>query len=87
MKYVLLNNRLQFERIRLLLLQCLQMQKAKLQGDNSVVVISISHIQGVLVKTIKLMEDGIKPVFVFEGKPPEMKQGEVVFCLSIATVA
>ena len=37
----------------------------------------ISHIQGVLVKTIKMMEDGIKPVFVFEGKPPEMKQGEV----------
>lgn len=36
-----------------------------------------SHIQGVLSKTIKMMEDGLKPVFVFEGKPPEMKQGEV----------
>ena len=36
-----------------------------------------SHIQGILSKTIKLMEDGIKPVFVFEGKPPEMKQNEV----------
>lgn len=23
------------------------------------------------------MEDGLKPVFVFEGKPPEMKRGEV----------
>lgn len=36
-----------------------------------------SHIQGVLTKTIKMMEDGLKPVFVFEGKPPEMKQSEV----------
>ena len=24
-----------------------------------------------------MMEDGLKPVFVFEGKPPEMKRGEV----------
>ena len=24
-----------------------------------------------------MMEDGLKPVFVFEGKPPEMKQNEV----------
>ncbi|KAK8829775.1 hypothetical protein WA577_001169, partial [Blastocystis sp. JDR] len=36
-----------------------------------------SHIQGVLTKTIKMMEDGLKPVFVFEGKPPEMKQSEL----------
>lgn len=41
-----------------------------------------SHIQGILSKTIKLMEDGIKPVFVFEGKPPEMKQNEVYLLLS-----
>ena len=28
-------------------------------------------------RTIKLMEHGIKPVWVFDGKPPEMKGGEV----------
>ena len=58
------------------------MQKEKLQGfyfDNFIIY---SHIQGVLVKTIKMMEDSIKPVFVFEGKPPEMKQGEVYIDLS-----
>ena len=58
------------------------MQKEKLQGfyfDNFIIY---SHIQGVLVKTIKMMEDGIKPVLVFEGKPPEMKQGEVYIDLS-----
>ena len=45
----------------------------------SAVCMTLSHIQGILSKTIKLMEDGIKPVFVFEGKPPEMKQNEVCF--------
>lgn len=32
-----------------------------------------SHIIGMLTRTIKLMENGIKPVYVFDGKPPEMK--------------
>lgn len=58
------------------------MQKEKLQGLYFEMYIINSHIQGVLVKTIKMMEDGIKPVFVFEGKPPEMKQGEVYIDLN-----
>lgn len=32
-----------------------------------------SHIIGMLSRTIKLMESGIKPVYVFDGKPPELK--------------
>jgi len=36
-----------------------------------------SHIQGFLFRTISLMEKGIKPVFVFDGKPPEFKSGEL----------
>ncbi|CAE7329786.1 FEN1 [Symbiodinium natans] len=32
-----------------------------------------SHIIGMLTRTIRLMENGIKPVYVFDGKPPEMK--------------
>eukprot|EP00933_Yihiella_yeosuensis_P036375 TRINITY_DN3013_c0_g1_i1.p1 TRINITY_DN3013_c0_g1~~TRINITY_DN3013_c0_g1_i1.p1 ORF type:complete len:396 (-),score=107.12 TRINITY_DN3013_c0_g1_i1:179-1366(-) len=32
-----------------------------------------SHIIGMLTRTIKLMENGIKPVYVFDGKPPELK--------------
>eukprot|EP00439_Symbiodinium_sp_Y106_P087451 s397_g55.t1 len=32
-----------------------------------------SHIIGMLTRTIRLMESGIKPVYVFDGKPPEMK--------------
>merc|ERR1719316_1776693 len=36
-----------------------------------------SHIIGMLTRTIKLMEAGIKPVFVFDGKPPELKLQEL----------
>merc|ERR1719245_2961571 len=36
-----------------------------------------SHIIGMLTRTIKLMESGIKPVYVFDGKPPELKLGEL----------
>jgi len=36
-----------------------------------------SHIIGMLTRTIRLMEAGIKPVYVFDGKPPELKLGEL----------
>ncbi|KAA6385943.1 MAG: putative Flap endonuclease 1-A [Streblomastix strix] len=32
-----------------------------------------SHLQGTFSRTIKLMEYGIKPLYVFDGKPPEFK--------------
>ncbi len=34
-----------------------------------------SHLSGLLYRTASLVEAGIKPVFVFDGKPPEMKTG------------
>lgn len=36
-----------------------------------------SHIQGMFNRTIRLMSSGIKPVYVFDGKPPQMKGGEL----------
>lgn len=36
-----------------------------------------SHIIGMLTRTLKLMENGIKPVYVFDGKPPELKLAEL----------
>jgi len=36
-----------------------------------------SHIIGMLTRTIRLMENGIKPVYVFDGKPPELKLAEL----------
>ncbi|KAK9884016.1 hypothetical protein WA026_004951 [Henosepilachna vigintioctopunctata] len=36
-----------------------------------------SHLMGMFYRTIRLLESGIKPVYVFDGKPPEMKSGEL----------
>ncbi len=36
-----------------------------------------SHVQGMFNRTIKMMASGIKPVYVFDGKPPQMKGGEL----------
>ncbi|KAK9695824.1 XPG I-region [Popillia japonica] len=36
-----------------------------------------SHLMGVFYRTIRLVENGIKPVYVFDGKPPDMKSGEL----------
>ena len=36
-----------------------------------------SHIQGMFNRTIRMMEAGIKPCYVFDGKPPPMKSGEL----------
>lgn len=32
---------------------------------------------GIFYRTIRMIENGIKPVYVFDGKPPHMKSGEV----------
>ncbi|XP_062214089.1 flap endonuclease 1-B-like [Phragmites australis] len=36
-----------------------------------------SHLQGMLNRTVRFLEAGIKPVFVFDGEPPEMKKKEL----------
>ncbi|XP_055534847.1 flap endonuclease 1 [Wyeomyia smithii] len=36
-----------------------------------------SHLMGTFYRTIRLLENGIKPVYVFDGKPPELKSGEL----------
>lgn len=36
-----------------------------------------SHLMGMFYRTIRLMENGIKPVYVFDGKPPDLKGGEL----------
>ncbi|KAI0731952.1 PIN domain-like protein [Fomitopsis betulina] len=34
-----------------------------------------SHLMGFFYRTIRMVENGIKPVYVFDGKPPELKAG------------
>jgi len=36
-----------------------------------------SHIQGLFNRTIRFLTEGIRPVYVFDGKPPSFKSGEL----------
>ena len=49
-------------------------QQQQLTNENGDVT---SHIQGMFNRTIRMMEAGIKPCYVFDGKPPPMKSGEL----------
>jgi flap endonuclease-1 len=36
-----------------------------------------SHLSGIFYRNIKLITEGIKPIYVFDGKPPELKAAEI----------
>ena len=36
-----------------------------------------SHLSGLFYRNINLLQEGIKPVYVFDGMPPELKQSEI----------
>merc|ERR1712154_425775 len=36
-----------------------------------------SHIPGFFYRTIRMMEQGIKPIYIFDGKPPDFKSHEL----------
>lgn len=36
-----------------------------------------SHLNGIFYRTIRMMKHGLKPIWVFDGKPPTMKGGEL----------
>ncbi|VUZ43386.1 unnamed protein product [Hymenolepis diminuta] len=38
---------------------------------------STSHLMGMFYRTVRMLENGLKPVYVFEGKPPNLKAGEL----------
>ena len=37
-----------------------------------------SHLSGLFYRNINLLQEGIKPVYVFDGKPPELKEAELI---------
>lgn len=37
-----------------------------------------SHLNGLFYRTINFLESGIKPVYIFDGRPPELKQAEIL---------
>ncbi|KAG4100710.1 PIN domain-like protein [Neocallimastix lanati (nom. inval.)] len=46
----------------------------QLTNDNGEIT---SHLMGIFYRTIRMCENGIKPLYVFDGKPPTMKSGEL----------
>lgn len=43
----------------------------------SALAYSDSHLMGFFYRTIRMVEQGIKPMYVFDGKPPDLKAGVV----------
>ncbi|MEM3267476.1 MAG: flap endonuclease-1 [Conexivisphaerales archaeon] len=37
-----------------------------------------SHLSGLFYRTVNIMEKGAKPLYIFDGKPPELKEREIV---------
>ena len=38
---------------------------------------STSHLMGMFYRTIRICDNGIKPLYVFDGAPPKLKSGEL----------
>ncbi|KAI9801694.1 MAG: Elongation of fatty acids protein 2 [Piccolia ochrophora] len=36
-----------------------------------------SHLMGIFYRTLRIVDNGIKPLFVFDGAPPKLKSGEL----------
>ncbi|KAI9032284.1 PIN domain-like protein [Hyaloraphidium curvatum] len=36
-----------------------------------------SHLMGIFYRTIRMVDNGLKPAYVFDGKPPTLKSGEL----------
>ncbi len=52
--------------------------------DNTIVELTdkdgnkTGHLVGLFNRTLQFLENGIKPIWVFDGKPPKLKNGEVI---------
>lgn len=46
-----------------------------------------SHLMGTFYRTIRMVDHGIKPCYVFDGKPPDMKKGTVSLSLTCSQSA
>ena len=36
-----------------------------------------SHLMGMFYRTLRMVDNGIKPLYVFDGAPPKLKSGEL----------
>ena len=49
-------------------------QGVELTNENGEIT---SHINGLFARTLRMIDEGLKPIYVFDGKPPEMKRAEL----------
>ena len=71
--------------------QCLIAMKGFSEGQNVELTNAngeiTSHLQGIWSRTIRMVADGLKPIYVFDGTPPDMKAGELAERRAKAAVA
>jgi 5'-3' exonuclease len=48
--------------------------RASITSERSSLTLERSHLVGLFSRTIRMIDSGIKPVYVFDGKPPQLKQ-------------
>lgn len=54
------------------------LKPARQQGHYVRFLISYgSHLMGMFYRTLRIIDNGIKPLYVFDGAPPLLKNGEV----------
>ncbi|EMS54609.1 Flap endonuclease 1-B [Triticum urartu] len=56
---------------------CQKLEHMPTQFSSGLFCVGGSHLQGMLNRTVRLLEAGIKPVFVFDGEPPDLKKKEL----------
>ncbi|PIO71958.1 XPG protein [Teladorsagia circumcincta] len=49
----------------------------KLQAKRQTSECDSSHLMGMFYRTIRMIDNGVKPCYVFDGKPPDMKSAEL----------
>lgn len=49
-------------------------QGVELMNENGEVT---SHLNGLFARTLRMIDEGIKPIYVFDGKPPKLKADEL----------
>src|SRR5205085_3414694 len=47
--------------------------------------VDVSHLMGMFYRTLRIIDNGIKPCYVFDGAPPKLKNGEVNHPISISS--
>jgi len=51
--------------------------QSEASGQLTVDTLRSSHLMGFFFRTLRMVDNGLKPMYVFDGKPPDLKGGVV----------